>query len=537
MTAEWDARARARGSGARTPRRRGPTTVVLVALLVAANILALAGLWALGAFPTQFKAAGVDDVSHAGPAVGPSDTPASRAVAATIATEIPGFSGAADMNIGAGHVTAYPCKLEAPALPTVGRYRLYSAGDQSVAVSVSAFPTGTGPWTIDTLAGQLTDCGDTRAEVSTATGANDLGVEAVSASLPAGRVTLVRRGDVIVQVIGPKGADDTVAKALDAALASHLGDCKDQTGARGDERRNPWLANIPYQGLLVDAPVQVPALGAPAPPAGITTVALDAAPLPLPTVDRPERPADPVWPAALPAAIEAPTAPAGPGQEPTTTVIKVPVVDAQGPGCGWAFTSTTAPNVDPADIQRRSTTLQDAARTNLLARQQAWRPTVLAYYQQWADYTKAALAYGQYANTVATVAAAWQVISQQRQDYAIALAAWQDATDRRTQFLADQQRAQSDYLVAQSICNAPTPSPVPTPTLTPTPTPTPTPSPAASVLPSPTVAPLAYPKPNPLPSVRPGCPAARPAILDELPPTVPVKPTPPPDPRPPEARG
>ena len=101
----------------------------------------------------------------------------------------------------------------------------------------------------------------------------------------------------------------------------------------------------------------------------------------------PNRPGDPVWPAACPQ--RSPNRPpCQPGCRADDHGHQVPQVDATGPGCGWAFTNTTAPAVDAAEIDKRGDTLRAAARKNLLARQQAWRPAMVSYYAQWSDYLK-----------------------------------------------------------------------------------------------------------------------------------------------------
>ena len=487
-----------------------------IAGVVLANVVVGSSLLATGALPWQFATAAASDTSRPPLEVSAASSPAAATVSATMATEVPGFTGAAATNLGSGVAAAYPCDVSSPTQPVISQYRSYNTGASVVTATASVYPTGAGPWTMETLAAQLTDCADRRSEVNRADDIDGLGVRAITADLPSGALFLVRRGDVILRITGPRQEAEAVVTALDATLASNLGACADPVGAVGDERRNPWLTDVPYQGLLADLTVNVDPLGPPIPTMGVTAVALDTPVPDLPTVEVPDRPTDPVWPAELPAQVVKPTAPTSPGPEPVSTVIKVPEIDSVGPVCGWGYTLTAAPDVNATEIAERKSTLALAARTNLLARQQAWRPAVLTFYQEWATYQTAVSTYQRYATQVSAISAAWSAITDQRAAYRAALASYERAIVQRDEFLAAQTAARTAYDAEVAACliplPPPTPTPTPTPGVTPEPTPTPTPTPVRV------------------------CPPVRPAILDQLPPIVPVKPTPPPDPRPADAR-
>lgn len=516
----------------------GPKRAVLlvsVSVLVV-NLLTFGTLLGLGALPFQFDT-GTEAAAATPPTIVGAQTPAGQAVSTTIAAEVDGFSAPAPTEVGAGTFPLYPCSLNPTTQPAFGRYRTYSSAERTVAVTASAYGPGAGPWVMEGLAAQLSQCGEQRADVTSARGVDGIGIQSVEAGVPQGTVMLVRRGDIILTVVGPQEDAVKVARGLDAALTDAMASCVDPVGTLGDETRNPWLPGVTYQGLLVDSEVQVPALGAPSPPQGVQSVALDAAPITLPNVNRPVRPADPVWPLDLPTPVEAPEAPVSPGPEPTRTVIKVPQVDRLGPVCGWAFTNTAAPAVNETELNEQREALRAAATEELKAKQAAWQPAVTAYYQQWADYSLRALAFGDYAKKVSSVASAWQKITDDRNLYNLALRSYQNAVAAREAFLADQQAATEEYQRQLLVCAAPEPTPSPTPTPPPSPSPTPSgsadPSTAPSTAPSPTAtAPAAPATPRP----RPGCPPARPAILDQAPPSVPAPPTPPPDPRPPQYR-
>ena len=500
-------------------RKRGRTGRLAVigaaAAVVSLNVVGAGVLYASGAFPSQFDDGRGSHPESTPPEVGATRTPAADAVAATVATEVPGLGGTAPTALGAGATQPYPCQLSPPVSAVVGAYRRYTSGDSTVPVSVSVYPAGTGMWVMADLSDQLEGCGADRGEVRAVHPVSGLGVNAVSAQTPAGEAFIVRRGDVVIRATGPAAQAETVVRALDTTLAANLGACANQVGAPGDERRNPWLDVVPYQGLLSDQGVSIPALGPPEAPLGVLPVPLDEPDIPVTPVELPDRPAEPVWPASLPAEVAIPKAPARPGAEPVSTIIKVPQVDTVGPGCGWTFAASTAPAVDPQAIAQRRDALVAAARSSLTSQQNEWLPRVTAYYRAWSAYELAVSSYRVYSAQVQSVTAAWDVISSQRADYQRELARYNSAVRRRDAFLADQATARSEYDAAVTACAIPLPTPI-----------VPTPSTSAT-----------SPTPVPLPTTRVGCPPVRPTILDELPPTIPVKPSPPPDPRPMEARG
>jgi hypothetical protein len=486
---------------------------------VLANLAAAAGLYSIGAWPSQFTADS-DGAEEALPAsVSGSDSAASATVAATIATSVPGYTGPADAAVGAGQMTAYPCSVSLPTQPVVGRHRTFNSAGRSVEVTVSAFPAGTGLWTLAETNAQSERCAQENPGVSASNTQDGPGVAATTVNVPAGTALTFRRGDVLVRVQGQASDVETIGRALDETLASQLSACADQVGAPGDERRNPWLAGVPYQGLFVDTRVTTPEKGLPAPPAGVRPVPVNAAPIVFNEVPLPTRPADPVWPPALPEAISEPVAPVPVGPEPTTATVKVPREDRIGPGCGWAFTSAAAPAVDEASLAARAAALQNETLSNLRAKQDAWGPAVLAFYRRWQNYRAAAAKYLQYSRSVAAVAAAWQQIQTERDVYYGLLADYEQAVAARSQFLSVQRDALTAYTAAVADCALPLP----------TPTPTPVPSVSGSVPPSQTQAPLPV-------EPRVGCPPTKPDILSELPPILPPEPTPPADPRPVDQR-
>lgn len=470
--------------------------VGMVSGVAVANAVGLGALFAFGLLPGDRNQAPVVQEEVAAVVIG-MDTPAAAALVNTMSTEVPDFNAPAPTATGAGTAMTFPCETKAPTNAALGMMRTFANGDNKVVVNGSVYLPGAGRWVMNDLIKQLQQCDSDRGDVRGGTEVAELGAQAYTINLPSGALTLVRRGDVILQISGPRQQADQVTTVLSQALAENMSACVDQVGADGDERRNPWLPNIPFQGKLEDVNITVPAMGLPAAPAGVTPVPPTIEIPAVNDVTLPKRPADPVWPAALPAVVTKPTVPISPGVEPTSTVVRVPVRDESGPGCGWAFTATASPEVDDASLASRRAALVASARENLLNRQQAWRPAMQSFYTQWASFQTSLTQYRQYEAEVAAVSAAWAAISKQRADYDRAMREYQAAVKKRDEFLTAQLAAQTAYDAELQACLVPPPAPTPPPVL---------------------------------------CPPLRPAILDQLPPEVPPVPIPPADPRPPAAR-
>ena len=513
----------------RAATRRAVAVVAAVALalpVAAAGGLALAGVPLL---PGDAEAAPAPaTAADPAPAVVRTVTPAAAALTDVLATG-PGTGWTASGPVTWAPATPFDhaCDLERTAASVAGERTYLNSTGTAVTVSVRAFGAGIGALAYSSLRERVLACPGNDAEVSAYDTVTD-GRDTVAATVrPEGSPSSVgtltwRRGDVVVTVLGAGRSPSSlerVAARLDTALTARLvAVCPDLTGRVADAVRNPWYDRIAYVGWLVAQGVTVPPIGDPVPPAGITPVPAGAVLPTVPTVTLPTRPADPVWPTELPSPVPAPVAPASPGPEPTATTVEVPTPDPRGPGCGWAFTGTPAPVLDEAAlIATREATLQ-SARDGLAAGQQAWSQQVLAYWAAAAQYDKAAKAFAAYAEQVNLVSLAWGQIVAARSSYDAALRAWNDAVAAYARWQRERAAALVAYDAAVAACETGgevTPPPF-------TPSPTGTESPGATTSPT----------PSPTPTVPAGCPPARPAILDQPPPSVPPSPTPPADPRP-----
>lgn len=368
-----------------------------------------------------------------------------------------------DPRWGAVVPVGFGCSLAAPVLSA-----------EADGVSVHVFGPGLG----GAVADQVADCGDA---------ARVAGTDATVIRADSGRVTAWTRGDVLVTVASAGPAESTITE-LDARLVRALeGVCADLEPARADARRNPtqggYAQYTETRTVTVDPVTAAPDVGpGPAQPAAPPPTRLEmpaglAGPL-LP--DPPERPTPPTWP----------------GEQPASVELTVPAVDTTGPGCGWTFTGAVAPEVDETALRAQAAQLTADARTALKSEQDTWLAAATAYAPALEAYTAALTHWDAYLAQAAAVTGSWDQQADLLAGYEQALAAYETAQTTLDVFLAEQAAARTAYETAVAECEAQGDPVAPEPGALPTPT---------------------------------GCPTApvRPAILDETPPTVPVKPTPP----------
>lgn len=505
-------------------------------------VAAAIGVILLGA--AAFTGDGLRDLDQVHPKLGPDSnvgviaasgpSPAQAALTATLTSVLQQTGTRAPIADGViDPVGAQTC-TPAPGAITAALARTTSIGDAQV--TLSAYRAGLGASAFVSQRATLAGCD--RVVTSDAPG---LGIAAVHAQLGASHAVIWRRGDVIAAVTAPTDPSAlarTVDTALEAALTDPGTRCAAQDSTVADTVRSP-LGTQAFTGLIQTFTVT------PSPAAQALLVSADApgGDTALPDVDLPRRPADPVWPAALPAKVTKPHLPDAPKLPTATVTLRERVADPVGPGCGWTFLRESAPPFDAANAAQvlAEHRLRETARLDRAAYDYAGR--VGTYRAALTQYASAATAWRAYAADVEKVATAWRTIRQERYQYNEQLRAYNDAVAARDAFLAAQAEAATTYQQLLDAC-ANQPAPVPTPPVIPAPTTQPTP-PTGTPLPSPTGTAPSVPDPTatsgatspaqPTPRT-PACPPHRPSILDENAPTVPPAPTPPADPRPENAR-
>lgn len=372
----------------------------------------------------------------------------------------------ADVRWGAKIQVPFGCDVSVPVL----------SGEVGT-VAVHVYGPGLGAVVMD----QIARCG---ARTSVA------GARAVAIKLPDGLLTAWTRGDVLVTVAA-RGHAGQQGEELDAALQAALaGVCDNLAPVKGDATRNPTqvgYAQFSQQRTVTAAILDSPDVGASELPAAAPKPATPAVPSGL------EGP-------ALPAVLTQPVTPVWPGAAPVEASFAVPVADRTGPGCGWAFTTAAAPEVDQHALNGATVAATTAARAALGAEQQVWLEAAQGYPAAAATYTAELTAWTGYLDQVATTVKLWDTQSALLSAYARATSARAAQVAALATFTTEHAAAATAFEVAAASCRA---------------------VPVADLV---TANPAPPPEVQAAPAAVAACPAARPAVLDAAPPVVGVEP-------------
>lgn len=496
----------------------GATGAVVAALTVgaiAATGVSLAPRGPAEAAPAPSATPTVERASLAG-------TPAQAAITAVLGSRPePTWSPAGTVTWTAASPFDEECGRPGDVDAALAGARAFTVGRDQVLVSVWAYSAGQGATALAGWSTGLGTCASSgrvgRVRVDGPGGTGVVAWMRPAAGTTGAAMLLWRRGDVLAAVSVPSAKPDKLAQraaVVDVALMKALaGRCADTSSTRADAARSPWTARDQFTGLTQPLTVTVDPSPTPAAQPGADPVPDAWTPSPLPSVSLPERPADPVWPADLPAPVASPAVPRRPTPAPVTTSVPSRVDDTVGPGCGWAFTGQVKPPYDAATEDALTAARAAQAEADLAALQAQWQSDMVAFWRDVPLYEQQAALFSDYADSVRSVATAWDAITRQRQRYATEVDAYNAAVAARDEFLAQQAAARAQYEAEVARCDS-TPTPLPTPSVTPTPGDT------------------GVPVPTPAPTTVDGCPPVVPPILYESPPEVPPLPTPPPDPRP-----
>lgn len=513
---------------------RNPLAALLTSTgtLAAVSALSVAGLVFVGLPPvTEEQQAAV--AAAAPHQAAWNENPATTALTAVLSAPPSGWSADGEIQSSVTAPLPYSCPLPGTA-PSTALARAFTVGGQRVRVTTLAYTAGLGAQALQL---QLANTGVCASDASVRVSVvSSPAQDARLATTTRGGITtstaMSRRGDVITYITGPSGAPlAELSRTLDSVVASKLsGVCLNQESSADDAARSPF-ATAGYRPFTEDVKVSIPKPGLPT--ASPTTKAIPVpAPVLVPETARPlPQPDYPVYP-QMPAAVALPAAPEAPAEAATEATVAVPAEDRKGPGCGWAFTGMTGPVFDAEAAKTARQTLSADANTRLIDGVKEWQAKTSEYWAAYAAYEKDSAAYNDYRAKVATVNAAWAAIGKTWDTYRANDVEYRAAVRDRDEFEARKADAQGSFTKATEVCNAPSPAPAPQPTAEPSPSPTATPGPSASPSASATPSPSPSPTVTPSPAAKPGCPAARPAILDQDAPAVPEKPVPPADPRP-----
>lgn len=459
-------------------------------------------------------------------------TPAESALTSALENGPAGWNATGGIQTSEAAPPPYSCPLPGKA-PAAAISRTFDTSGTSVKVTLTAYTAGLGAEAMGELNAAFERC----AGPAAFPGWDHMygqkpGAEAYLASVNrsgnAYRTASFRRGDVIAYVSGSAdfGMLQSLSLAVDNHLAAHVDPvCKDAASTAEQSERSLW-ATAAYNPFRVSADVKITDPGLPAVTGKEAPVKVS---LPGPVLEFSEAlpvpvPEYPVWP-LMPQPVPLPQEPQSPAPAPVlASKIRTLALDTSGPGCGWAFTATSAPVFDAAAAEKNNRAARTAASSKLTAGAKAWSSEVLQYWKDYGAFAKEVKAYTAYSAKVKEVNEAWNAIAADWTDYYTRAANYDLAVSQKEDFVLRHAAAEQEYEARIKECAS---RPEPTPSPTPEPSPEPTPSPTAS--PSPTATPEPEPSPEP-------CDTSRPAILDEEEPEIPAKPVEPADPRPKDKR-
>lgn len=459
----------------------------------------------------------------------PQETPASRLLASFARSRTGSWAPTAAAQTGTDGPLATLCPTHNDLSPVASQRATFtnSTSGQSATATIQVYGAGLAAQAFAEERASALSCdmenGSVYPATSPETGASSFAVTVYPSGGTPYRVIGWQAGDAIVYVsAGQSVSVDDLVSNLGQSVTSNLAStCRQVDYSAGEHVRNPWAPG--YLGYVVSEDLSVPTNGALQ--ASVKPIPADLEVPQIQEVRLPAQPASPIWPETLPDPVKFPKPLVNPGAVmPTSGTVQRVIADPIGPGCGWAFTGLAAPNFNDAKANSDFEQAKTAKESEILASQDKWAQDVAAFWSRYDKYVVEASAYQTYAEEVAVVAEAWQAIQDERDAYRQALADYRKAVEERKTFLADQRSARSEYDTEVAWCAANPTVPVDTST------PTASPSPSYTIGPDGVTPMLVTPTPTPTPTQV--CPPTRPAILDQIAPAIPLRPTPPADPRP-----
>jgi hypothetical protein len=380
-------------------------------------------------------------------------------------------------------------------------------------VAVSAYGAGLGASTYPKLISSVSTCtGPLDVVLSAPAG---FGVESAQVSVNRGgavkATTISRTGDIVWFVSSPDvavtaSAAGAVARTVDI-LAPKV--CTNRNSVAADATRNLVVGSA-YKAFSRTSNTTIDDPGLPfVDTANVKPVPLDTPIIGIEPATPDGTPNWPVWP-KMPDPIPVPT---------ITVPVVAPVLtgsymeqlaDEIGPGCGWAFTDSSAPSVSKKSITDQNESARAAISDNLTAGASSWGNAVVKFWNSWPEYQNSVLDYQTYQSAVKTTNVAWDAINTQWVTYNADLAKYNVYLSSYNTTVARIAKTASDYAAALAACKA-----------TPAPSPSPSPSPSSSSSSSPDST-----------SAPSDCDSSVPKPKAEAVPVAPVAPTPPTDPRP-----
>lgn len=345
--------------------------------------------------------------------------------------------------------------------PAVAMSQTVLVGGSNVQATIAAWPAGVGAAALERMGQDAPGCAPSALSVAVVAEL-PLGVEgrvfAVSGTDTSYEVLAWRRGDVVGFVAGTdREALDTAAGEADSVLAGEVAErCVTQDSVPQDALRNQVHAGADFTGRTRGEPVRTAPVDWPELPADLQASGVRAIQVPGPAASVvpavvPAQPAYPVWP-PLPEPVELPEPP--PDVEPQRTEALAPqrIPDPDGPGCGWDFAATMAPEYDEAEVRAVNAEALRRTRAELVEDGRRWQGDVVAYWVDYAAYVDEVEAYRGYTDEVVRVASAWEAIAADWAEYETAMEDWRSAEQARQDLIEAQTRARERYAEDSARC-------------------------------------------------------------------------------------
>lgn len=374
----------------------------------------------------------------------------------------------------------YPFSCDTSGInPAISVGRLFSVGGEQVQVVTTAYTAGLGYEGMKKRFESLNKCQGGGASSSTLGGLGEESYQVdVNKSNSHTKDIVFRDGDLVTYVVTSPGDGNAYsqAKSFRDHLMKTIGDtCAAPTVSESDAVRNPY-GRVEYKGYWKNRDVKIEKF--PLPKDGRTVqlnedgtqkteeeqkaqqvkkpkkvYKLDPQPVDVPDVTVPEQPTEyPVWP-LLPAPMDKPVEPVSPGAQPVVTkVVQEQVRDSQGPGCGWDFTGSVEPEFDDAVARVEFTQKQTAAKSELRKQAQQWQKDVLNYWSEYNTFETNLSKWNKYSQDVNKVSEAWDRIRHSWEVYYADKEVYDNAVQARKDFIAEKERAAQEYPRAQEIC-------------------------------------------------------------------------------------
>lgn len=367
--------------------------------------------------------------------------------------------------------------------PMVANVKSYShSGRKNMATVLAyAYGAGAGKTAVEKLKEQASSCKGGSAGITSSqvpqSGANGGFTAYYSSGGNRINVNVWALGDVVLTVASNSSSTlsalsneyDSYARGLLSPLCLSL---KDSTS---DVTRNPYVSGDAYTGwnkgrvvnlnrnipglnpgyISLDEPIKGKgyALGnVPGEKAVPMVTHIPAETLSYEKVSVPEPPLEP-YPRILPKAVDEPKdKPKAIKVPEVSTTVAERVKDAQGPGCGWAFTGQSAPLFDDTKEKKAADDREAQAQSKLQGDQTSYYGDVADYVLAYEDYARSVYLYEDYSKKVDKVRDQWQDITDKRDAYRRKLDQYyQDIKDRKS-FASRQKEAQKQYDKDKAVC-------------------------------------------------------------------------------------